>query len=140
MIGLGRKKKLGIALMCADWRLHQGKVDLNRKIARALKVHGVDVLSVPGPDGLLLPARETEWKSAVRQVAVLNKAHAPAALAVVAHQRCAGHAVSDEEHETDAAEAAKALKSALAFAGPVAAFVATYKSDNSWGLKKIAEF
>lgn len=139
MIGFGRKRRLGIALMCSDWRLHKPRVDLNGKIADALDVHGVDVVAVPGPDGLLAPARETEWRSAIRQVAVLNKAHAPAALAVVAHQRCAGHAVSDEEHETDARATAKALKEALRFEGRVSAFVATYRSDTSWGLRKIAD-
>src|SRR5579885_1727081 len=137
MIGLIRKRKLGIALMCSDWRLHQGRVDLNWKIARALKVRGVDVVAVPGPDGLLAPARETEWRSAVRQIAVLAKAHDSVALAVVAHQRCAGHPVSDDEHEIGVAAAAKALKEALKFAGPVAAMVATYRSESNWGLKKI---
>jgi hypothetical protein len=133
-----RHRKLAIALTCADWRLHQGRVDLNRRLARTLKVDGVDMIVVPGPDGLILPAREAEWKVAVAQIALLIGAHAPVKLAVVAHQRCAGHPVGDPEHDHDVAETAKALKSATAFEGPVAALVATYKSDSSWSLKPIA--
>lgn len=137
---LGRKKKLGIALTCADWRLHQPRVDLNRRIGKALKVGGVDLIAVPGPDGLLIPAREIEWKSAVRQTAILAGAHSPHAIAVVAGQRSIGHNVSDEEHDADVTTVAKALKEALNFAGPVAAMVAVYHSDSRWDLKHIAEF
>jgi hypothetical protein len=133
-----RHKKLAIALTCADWRLHQRKVDLNRRLARALEVDGVDMIVVPGPDGLLVPAREAEWKVALAQISLLIGAHTPVKLAVVAHQRCAGHPVGDIEHNHDVEAAAKALKLLTNFAGPVEAFVATYKSDTSWGLKPIA--
>src|SRR5215469_14594555 len=105
-----RHKKLAITITCSDWRLHQHKVDLNRRLARALKVDGVDFIVVPGPDGLLVPAREAEWKVALAQTSLLIGAHAPVTLAVVAHQRCAGHPVGDIEHDHDAPAAAKALK------------------------------
>ena len=135
-----RHKRLAIALTCADWRLHQAKVDLNKRLARALKVDGVDMIVVPGPDGLILPARDAEWKVAIAQISLLIGAHAPVKLAVVAHQRCAGHPVGDPEHDHDAAATAKALKSATGFDGPVAAFVATYKNDSHWGLKALGPF
>ena len=135
-----RHKKVAVGLMCADWRLHQHKVELNRRIARAVKVDGVDVIAVPGPDGLTKPERAAEWQVALDQINLLIGAHKPAALAVIAHQRCAGHPVSDETHDADVAATARAVKEKTGFGGPVAALVATYTSDSNWGLKKVGEF
>jgi hypothetical protein len=135
-----RHRKIAVGLMCADWRLHRKTVAFNSRIARALRVHGVDVIAVPGPDGLLKPEREAEWKTALAQIQLLIGAHNPQALAVVAHQRCAGHPVSDGVHDVDVATTAKTLKEATGFAGPSVALVATYASDSNWGLKRIAAF
>jgi hypothetical protein len=134
----GRKhKRLAVAVVCADWRLHHQKSEFNRQIARGLDVDGVDIVAVPGPDGLLLPERAGEWKAAVDQVMLLVGAHAPVALAVVAHQRCAGHPVSDEAHVGDVAKTAAALKAETGFSGAVAAIVAEYRSDLSWNVKVV---
>ena len=132
----GRKqRKLAVALTCADWRLHQRKVDLNARLAKMLHVEGVDLIAVPGPDGLTKPDRGSEWQTAVAQIKVLIVAHSPHALVVLAHQRCAGHPVSDTEHDVDVAAAAKALKEATGFAHAVHAAVAVYRSDTAWDLK-----
>jgi hypothetical protein len=128
-------KKIAVAIVCADWRLHHKKSEFNRQIAKALGVDGVDFIAVPGPDGLLLPERTGEWKTALDQAKLLIGAHTPVALAVVAHQRCAGHPVSDEAHVGDVAKAAEALKKGTGFSGPVAAMVAEYRSDLSWNVK-----
>jgi hypothetical protein len=137
----GKKhKKLAIALTCADWRLHQHKVGLNGRLAKLLGVNGIDLICVPGPDGLGKPGRETEWQVAVAQIKLLIGAHAPQAVVVLAHQRCAGHPVADGDHDTDAAATAQALKAATGFSGPVKAAVAVYGSDSAWDLKPLAEF
>ena len=136
MFSFGRKK-LGLALTCSDWRLHQSAVEYNRRIARALGVGGLDLIAVPGPDGLLVPARASEWQTALRQAMVLIGAHHPVAIGLVAHQRCAGHAVSDEEHETDVLAVAAALKEATKFEGPLSAMLTVYHSDKRWSLKQI---
>ena len=137
----GRKhKKLAVALVCADWRLHQHKVDMNRRLAKLLDVHGVDLVAVPGPDGLVKPERGAEWQTAVGQIKLLVGAHAPRVLVVVAHQRCAGHPVSDAEHETDVLATAKSLKTETGFAGPVHAILAVYHSDTSWELRPVGQF
>ena len=135
-----RHKRVAVALTCADWRLHHRRVDLNARLARALKVGGVDLIAVPGPDGLLRPDRQAEWAAALGQIVLLIGAHSPSALIVLAHQRCAGHPVSDPEHDTDVASTAKALKTQSAFAGPVLAYVAAYQSDSRWQLKRIGEY
>jgi hypothetical protein len=135
-----KRKKLAVALTCADWRLHQRKVDLNRRIAKLLKVSRVDQIAVPGPDGLIEAEREAEWQSAVGQISFLIGEHEPVALIVLAHQHCAGHPVIDPAHDTDVAATAKMLKEATGFVGPVLAAVAVYHSDTAWNLKPIAEY
>gem|GEM_PF-824431 len=135
-----KRRKLAVMLTCADWRLHQHKVDLNARIAKFLGVHGVDLITVPGPDGLTRPERQTEWAAAIAQIRFLIEAHAPASVIVLAHQRCAGHPVADLDHDSDVAAAAKALKAETGFGGPVRAAVAAYRSDTSWDLKPIAAF
>jgi hypothetical protein len=136
----GRKhKKLAVALVCADWRLHQRKVSLSAMLAGFLKVDGVDLIAVPGPDGLLKPERANEQQSATGQISLLAGVHSPITLAVVAHQKCAGHPVSDHDHETDSMATARALKAATKFTGPVIAAVVVYHSDTNWSLKKVGE-
>ena len=131
--------KVAVAVVCADWRLHHTKSEFNRQIARTLGVDGVDFIAVPGPDGLLLPERAGEWKTALDQAKLLIGAHKPVSLAVVAHQRCAGHPVSDEAHVGDVAKAAEALKKETGFSGPVVAMVAEYRSDLSWNVKTVKQ-
>ncbi len=137
---LWRNKKLAVAVTCSDWRLHQHKVAFNRRIGKELGVGRVDMVVLPGPDGLLLPERAGEWASTKAHTELLANAHHAAALAVIAHQRCAGHPVSDLAHETDVEATAKALKAALAFAGPVYALVATYRGDSDWGLNTVGNY
>jgi len=135
----GRKQnRIAVVLTCADWRLHHSRVEMNRRLARQLRVHGADLIAVPGPDGLIKPERKTEWEAAVEQIKLLIGAHKPVALAVVAHQRCAGHPVSDQEHDSDVVATARALKEKTGFGGPVAAVVAVYHSDAKWDFKPVA--
>jgi hypothetical protein len=135
-----KRKKLAVALTCADWRLHLRKVDMNKRLAKLLHVQGVDLIAVPGPDGLMKPERSAEWRTAVGQIKLLVGVHAPRVLVVLAHQRCAGHPVSDGDHETDVLATAKALKAQTGFAGPVHAILAVYHSDTSWELRPVGQF
>ena len=127
-------------LTCADWRLHHPRAGLYRQLCRALGVHGVFMDAVPGPDGLLGPDREAEWAPVVRWTRLLADTRMPHALAVVAHQNCIAHPVSDGQHEADVGRVAKALKHEVGFAGPMMALVAVHHSDAKWSLKRIAEF
>ena len=134
MWGRKKHKKLAVTLTCADWRLHLRKVDMNARLAKKLGVDGVDLITVPGPDGLIKPERESEWATAVAQIKLLIGAHAPTTVVVLAHQRCAGHPVSDAEHDADLLATAKALKEATGFEGPVRAAMMVYHSDTCWDL------
>jgi carbonic anhydrase-like protein len=137
MFGRKKLKKVTVMLTCADWRLHNDKVEMNKRVARQLGVDGVDVIAVPGPDGLVKKGREGEWQVALDQIKLLIGAHTPVSLVVVAHQRCAGHPVTDPEHDHDAAETARELKHHTGFAGPVLAYVAVYRSDLDWDFKRV---
>jgi hypothetical protein len=133
-------KNVVVAMTCSDWRLHQHEVDFNRRVGRAMGASRVDLVAIPGPDGLLLKSRSGEWQAAQGQVKLLADAHHAVAIAVVAHQQCAGHPVDDAQHDSDVAAAAKTLKAAIGFAGPAYALVATHRSDSDWGLKEVGRF
>jgi hypothetical protein len=130
-----RHRRIAVALVCADWRLHHRKSQFNRQLSRVLGVDGVDYIAVPGPDGLVLAERAAEWQAALGQVKLLIGAHAPETLVVVAHERCAGHPVSDEAHLVDVAKTAQQLKTETGFSGPVAAMIARYRADLDWRVK-----
>lgn len=135
-----RHRKTAVALVCADWRLHHHNSQFNRQLARSLAVDGVDYIAVPGPDGLARAERRTEWQAALAQAKLLIGAHAPVTLAVVAHERCAGHPVSDAAHVGDASAMARKLKAETEFAGPVAAMVARYRADLKWRVEIVNRF
>ncbi len=130
-------KKMGLALVCADGRLHQECVHYNGQLAEELGVDVVDVVAVPGPDGLFKKGREAEHKAAVGWLRLLVRAHHPVAIAVVGHYQCAGNAVSDIEHDGDVAAAAAACKRELGCEGDVMAFSTVWHSDREWSLKRI---
>jgi hypothetical protein len=136
----GKPNRFAVVLTCADWRLHHPRARVYRQLSRALGVDGLFMDAVPGPDGLLGSGREAEWASVVRWTRLLADTRAPRALAVVAHQNCIAHRVSDGQHESDVSRVAEALKRVVGFAGPMLAFVAVHHSDAKWSLKRIAEF
>lgn len=113
---------------------------MNARLAKLLRVEGVDLICVPGPDGLGKPERQSEWQTAISQIKLLIGAHSPVVLVVLAHQRCAGHPVSDAEHDMDVEATARALKATTGYLGPVRAAVAVYHSDSSWDFKPLREF
>jgi len=129
---------LALVITCSDWRLHHKRTNFDRRITRLLRVKGIDLIALPGPDGLLKPERANEWQTLLKQAALLIEVHRIRSVALVAHQRCAGHPVSDEQHEKDVVAAAAALKAGLAFDGPVTAAIALYASDTRWSLRQVA--
>jgi len=133
-------RTLAVLLTCADWRLHQRKVNLNARIAKLLHVDGIDLIALPGPDGLLQQDRAIEWSAALKQIALLIEAHEPEVLAVAGHQRCAGHPVPDGAHDTDVRQIARALKAATGFPRPIHAMMLVYRSDSAWDIKPVAQF
>jgi hypothetical protein len=137
----GKKhKKLAVLITCADWRLHQRKVNLNTRLAKEFGVDGLDYITVPGPDGLVLPERGPEWAAVLTQVKLLVGAHAPVAIVFAGHQRCAGNPVTDEAHIAATKATAEELKAAVGFAGPVHAVMLEYRSDTAWEIRPVAQY
>ena len=132
-----RKKSLTIALTCADWRLHRDKAKLLKRLNRKIGVEVADLIALPGPDGLCAPGRTGDWNATLTWTKLLALAHDAQSVAVVAHQDCAGHNVSNEQHEKDVVAVASALKRDLGFDGLVWAIVAVHRSDTDWPLKVI---
>ncbi len=60
----GRDKKLGVAMTCSDWRLHQKGVKFIGRVGKAMGWGKVDLVALLGPDGLLLDQRSGEWQAA----------------------------------------------------------------------------
>ena len=136
----GQPKKLAVVLTCADWRLHHPRAGLYKQGCRLLHSNGLFIVAVPGPDGLLNAARQAEWQGAIGSVKIFADRQLTDQIAVMAHQNCLAHSVSDEQHETDARAVAEALKSALNFKGPVHALIAMRHSDADWSLKELASY
>ena len=131
-------KKIAVGVFCADWRLHQDSVQIENKVKELLAVDAVDVLATAGPEGVVKnPSRAIEKEALANNIKVLIGAHKPVALAFVAHQQCAGHPVSDEQHEADVAAMVQEYKDTLDFNGEIVGLVATYTNDNEWGLKEV---
>src|SRR5438477_5093032 len=94
-------KKMGLALVCADGRLQQDCVHYNKQLQEALGVDLVDIVALPGPDGLFKKGREIERKATTSWLKLLINAHHPVAIAIVGHYQCAGNPESDAEHDSD---------------------------------------
>lgn len=131
-------KKLAIGIFCVDWRLHQKSVNIVEKVRAHLGVDGVDVVAIPGPDGVCKAGRESEIAPLKDWLELLIGAHHPVAIAFVGHYQCAGNQVEDAKHDIDVDETMRRFKKETGFTGETIALSATYKSDNEWGLKEIA--
>lgn len=129
--------RIALLLTCADWRLHSHEVDLNARVKEICGCDGIDLVSVPGPDGMLHPARSNEWLSAVSQIKLLINNHNVQVLVVAAHHRCAGHPVSDTQHDTDVRATVAALKRDTGFSGPIHAIMLTYRAELDWGIEPV---
>lgn len=69
---------------------------------------------------------------------MLIDAHNPVAIAFVAHYNCAGHPVSETEHDEHSQQMMEFFSEELNFKGYMVAYCATYKSDIDWPLKEVA--
>jgi len=132
-------KKIAVGVFCADWRLHQDSVHLNKAVKDHLGVDGVDVIAIPGPDSVCAPVGfEAERELLTKWLKLLIGAHKPVAVAFIAHYNCAGHPVEDHEHDADVEKMMREFKTALGFEGEMVSLCATYVRDDAWPLKEIA--
>ena len=131
-----------VAIYCVDGRLED-----TRKRAREFVVSlGYDIpegslygLTKAGPD-----AACTGKRGAINQESVysdiellIERGVDPSVIIFVAHAQCAGHAVSDAEHYTDAKQSAESLREK--FNLPVVCLFDT-KTEAGWVLEHVDTF
>lgn len=99
----------------------------------------LDWQTIPGADGALThPARHDDRDAITRSVELLRSAHATKAIAVIAHETCAGHPVDNRHHASDVQKAAQELRRLLKkYKGPITAFVLKHESDADWELVEV---
>lgn len=129
-------KKLGIAVVCVDWRLHQKEVRLSEQVRDALGVDVVDVMAVPGPDGFLKSGHESEKEAMIKGLQLLIDAHHPQSIALVGHYTCAANPVDESAHDADAKQTAEYLKKETGFKA-IRSFSAVRNTDADWSLKEV---
>ncbi len=131
-----------VAIYCVDGRLE----DTRKRARDFVSSLGYDIpegnlygLTKAGPDAACTGKRgEVNQLSVYHDIELLiERGVDPSVIIFVAHAECAGHAVSDEEHETDAREAATLLRDK--FNLPVVCLFDT-KTENGWSLTHIDTF
>lgn len=128
--------KVGIVVACVDCRLHPEEQRLHTQCKEVLDADQVFVRTSAGPDGRIL-ARDHHLQSCVEDIQLLIDAKGATVVGVVAHYDCAGHPVSNEQHDTDVVEAAKILQSSLNFEGDVVPLMAVPEGSR-WIVKQVS--
>lgn len=124
-----------ILVSCSDGRITGAAV---RARAIASK-HGFDIgekcvyrIKVPGPDGVVTGKRGLIHKDSLREdlAVLIEKTHA-AVIGIAGHCDCAGHPVSEEEHEKDVQASATIIQSWFPNT-PVISLLDRPQEDESW--------
>ncbi len=88
----------GTAIICMDGRVQRPVSDWMR---RTLRLDYVDIITEPGPDGLLAKGDARALDSIRRRVEISVEKHGSRVIAVCGHADCAGHPVSEAHHRDD---------------------------------------
>jgi hypothetical protein len=85
------------ALNCMDGRTQEPVARWSKQV---FGVQNVDMITTAGMDGAIL-GDETERNRAFKLAKVSHEKHGSSQVVVVGHSECAGHPVSNEQHEKD---------------------------------------
>ena len=114
---------------CKDCRLHRPEAEMYKQLCQVLDVDDCYIGTEAGVEGAIL-------NSAVRRAGAYENAHIiddakhPDVFAVVGHYDCAGHPVSDEQHDIDIVKTADALSVEMfGVEGRVVPIIAYQNSD-----------
>lgn len=100
--------RFGTAINCIDGRV---QAPVAEWVRAHFGVQYVDVVTAPGPDGVLTQGGPKAIALIRDYVRVSHEAHQSRVLAVAGHFGCAGHPVSPEEHVQAIREAAEVAAS-----------------------------
>lgn len=125
--------KTGIVLECVERRTKN--VRLLEKIEETFGFDGY-LQTAPGIDGKLVHGSEAE-RSVLRDwIGLLVEHKDPACIVLVGHCDCAGHPVSNEQHEADVRAGVEVLEAW--FDVPVYGLLAEHERDDAWPLSVVS--
>jgi len=121
--------KFGTAINCIDGRTQEIVIDYMK---RNQNVDGVDMVTLPGADGILSGEKHTEIDLVKRAVTISVEKHGSSVIAVVGHHDCAGNPGDKEYHRV---HLRKAMLKVASWNLPVR--VLGFYVNNKWKIEEI---
>lgn len=130
---------IAVVLTCMDDRLHDPDAQIIQQLKKLLGVERVFVRTVAGPDGKIKQGG-FGLDDIVADTQLIIDAKGASIVGVLPHCDCAGHPVSDEDHERDAIDAANVLLDALEFDGSVVPLIARQSTGvgPTWVIERLS--
>lgn len=100
--------KVGFVVGCVDCRHHVPEAEMIAQLQGLLRLDDVYLRTTAGPDGKMLK-KDHNYLSIVEDAQTIKSAKGATVFAVMGHYGCAGHNVSDEQHQDHTRRAAEAL-------------------------------
>ena len=136
-------KKVAIAFMCCDARLHCRGVEAVQDVSDHIG-YPVYPLTTPGPDRAIVHGTPQEKEG--DRIRLMHLWHALeengaeiVAVGSVSHGNCAGHPVSDDEHRKCTSEASKALRDDWGIGEEIFGLFESHISDSEWQLEEVVK-
>ena len=122
--------KVAVAVCCMDYRLHKPEVSLASQLEDVLGADAVYIYTCAGPEGKVI-AGEDGFRDMVKDLQLIIDAKGASTIAICGHHDCAGHPVSDEDHELDSVRSAAVLSEHLEFSGDVIPLIARKSGEGA---------
>ena len=134
-------KKIATVVTCMDCRLHRPDAQQYEQLCSLLGVDDCYIDTEAGPDGAVLHDTD-RCCGTIQNLVIIKEAKQPDVVAIVAHYDCAGHSVSDTQHDADVVAAAEKLSQEIfQRPGMVVPLIAYQNPDEgngpSWLLKRM---
>lgn len=135
------KPDVVIAVVCVDWRLHHPDSTFAQSLYDYTGASRVYVVTYPGPDGLCdgmqCACERKSFEDIVNRTRTVMAHHGveSARKVLVVHSDCAGHTVTDNEHQKHAREIVRELNQELHPTTPFEPLMAVrQKHDLDWAI------
>lgn len=133
---MNQDKKVAFVLGCVDCRHHVSEAELIAQLKIILGVDDVYLCTTAGPDGVMV-AREVRHDAAMEDAIIIRDAKNATVFAVLGHYGCAGHPVSDEQHDADTVSGAKNMSATVETSAIPLIFFPRAGQKPTWGIKRL---